>query len=288
MIFIDRMLNNIEPYYYIGCKSKCVYENGLIIGNRGEYWGSSKDKEYIELLEHSKPKIEIISWFDDYNEALLCEKEYHINHNVVKSSKYFNKSIATISTYHKPNFGTFKCVISGKIVRLNVNDPDVINGNFVGVTKGYIQTDECKNKKKRFGEDNHFFSKKHSVESINKMSKNATIRNLEPEFNKMLSENCSKRFKGVPKSEEHKKKIGRKGFMMIKNLNTGECLRILVNDRCDYDKKIWVTPFKYKSVHDGFDKIECKYCNKIFKKCSMFYRWHDTNCKEYKGVNNEN
>ena len=48
--------------------------------------------------------------------------------------------------------------------------------------------------------------------------------------NQTFSEETKKKMsdtrKGVSKSEEHKKKIGRKGLVTLKNINTEECVRI--------------------------------------------------------------
>jgi hypothetical protein len=47
-----------------------------------------------------------------------------------------------------------------------------------------------------------------------------------------------------PKSIEHRKKIGRKGFIMLKNIETGKTIRILREDKLKYDETIWMNPYK--------------------------------------------
>lgn len=121
---------------------------------------------------------------------------------------------------------------------------------------------------------NNFYGKKHSDETKRKISEKNSGRICTEEHKKLVSAI----FKGVPKSEEQKKKIGRKGMMMLKNIHTNETIRIYKTDSMLYNMDEWVNPYSL-SVKAGKNQYECKHCD--FKSISNgnINRWHNDNCK---------
>lgn len=100
--FETRLKNKTPPYFYIGSKHNCAFENGVIIDSHNkEYWSSCKQPRFIEALSE-KPTVKILHVCDD----VLSEEEfYHQHYNVVKSPLFFNKASAR---------GTFKSSLKGK------------------------------------------------------------------------------------------------------------------------------------------------------------------------------
>ena len=192
IIYLIHLNREQIPNKYIGSKSNCRIDNGKIIGsNNCEYTGSSKDSVYRELVQHTGYTLYILGIFDSYDEALIAEREAHIANNVVASPEYFNRSIATTNNFTKPDYATYKHSITGKTVRLPRNHPQVISGEWVGVSKGSILTEEERKSRGRAAELNGFYGKHHTDET-----------------KKTLAETAKKTFKGKPKSYEQRRKNG--------------------------------------------------------------------------------
>lgn len=205
--FLENIENDIKLFYYVGFKSKCFHD-GIFLYNKNlkKYKSSSRDvnlKEYF--LQNKKYVIEILNIFDSNLDALAYEKKYHEYFNVVSSIYYFNKSIATTNNFCDPSYASFKHVSEGKVVRLKKDDPKVISGEYVGVTKNT----KIQRKKMSFsGSDNPFYGKKHSAETKKVISDKAKQRNIEnPTLIEKKRELAKKTFSGVPKTEEHRKKL---------------------------------------------------------------------------------
>lgn len=122
------------------------------------------------------------------------------------------------------------------------------------------------------GEGNNFYGKKHSEDTRKLLSEiNIGIDRRSEENIKKWINNVAKK----KKTEEHKKKIGRKGLVMIQNINTLEILRVNKEDLgIIYDVNIWVNPRKISPEK----KYKCEYCNIITTKSNL-KRWHNDNCK---------
>jgi hypothetical protein len=244
IIFNDRRQKNLLPFQYIGSKSNSEFKNGNIVDRAGnKYFGSSSWFGYQNIVEEElNLQIEILGEFEDYRDCLNFESTVQTEYDVVANTEYFNKSIATISTYTDPNYASYKHVSGLKCVRLPRNHPLVESGEYVGVSKGALFSEEERKKRARFGEENGFYGMKHSDETNKKIvdKRNETYENDPERRDAIFKEaglRCSIKFKGVPKSEEQKEKIGRKGMIMLKHIHTGKSIRIMKTD--SYDSNLW-------------------------------------------------
>lgn len=242
IVYLFKFKREQLPNLYIGSKSNCSIVNGKIIDRRGNiYNGSCKSDLYLSALVECEYDVFILGEFDVYDDALLMERDSHIVNDVVASPNYFNRSIATISSYANPDYGTYKNLLTEKIARLPITHTEVLNGNWVGITKGAIFTEEDRLSRGRSGEENGFYGKQHTEETLTILSDKAIARGREP-WEKRTDESKQKYLEAVskPKTEEHKKKIGRKGLIMLQNIKTLEYIRIPREDVSAYDSNIWM------------------------------------------------
>lgn len=316
--FQDRIRDGIFPNKYIGSKSNCEFINGRIIyGNNKEYFGSPTDKDMIELISNNPNNpnilIECLYKHEDYQNVLNMERDIQLNYDVVASIEYFNKSIATNNNYSDPDYATYRHRIADKVVRLHKNHPKVLTGEYVGCTYGYKHYNDgiievhspthpgegfdlgrlAKNKGN--GVNNGFYGKTHNQSSIEKSqtTRQKTYKDnpdLYQEVILKLSETASKTFKGKPISETQSdnRKLGGKykGFIMLKNIQTGKCLKVRKSDIDNYDLEVWLNPFKASKLENpDKNNVQCPHCGKIGYISNM-NRWHFDNCK-LKGINNE-
>jgi hypothetical protein len=276
------LLRSELPKYYIGSKSNCTIVEGNIYNSKKKiYLGSSKDKTLKKLINESvQYKIHVLGIFDTYEKALNAEKQAHILNDVVASPSFFNLSIATENTFANPRYGTFKNIETGKIARLELIHPAVISGLWVGVSKGTKLTEETKKKIRKPGNQNHFFGKKHTDETKNTIGQKNTInwQNISQEQKDLTAKRTSKIFKGVPKSESHRKKIGKKDMIMLKNVETGETIRIKKIDKKYYADELWVNPTVYSKLTNTLKKDSCIHCG-LIAGVTNIKRWHGDNCK---------
>lgn len=191
IVYLIKLNRTTLPNKYIGSKSNAtVVENKILDKNGNIYTGSSTDSTFKELVKHCDYSVQILASFDNYDDALNAEKLIQENYDVVASPEYFNKAIATISNYTNPNYATYKHVLYGKVARLPRNHPKVLNGEWVGVSKGTILTEEERKKRGRPGELNPFYGKKHSEET-----------------KKLSGTKIGNAHRGKPKTEEQRRKM---------------------------------------------------------------------------------
>jgi len=124
------------------------------------------------------------------------------------------------------------------------------------------------------GEGNNFYGRKHSEETKRKISKANTGRKRDPEVVAEWVKNVASK----PKTEEHKKLIGRKGLVMIQNTRTLEIRRVSKNE-ADQLGEDWVNPRTITPEK----KFKCDYCDAVTNKGNL-KRWHNENCKHKPSV----
>jgi hypothetical protein len=137
----------------------------------------------------------------------------------------------------------------------------------------------CKKERSRLlseqysGQGNNFFGKHHSEKTKKLLSEKHKGKIYKtPEQIKSWVNGVAKK----PKSEEHKSKIGRKGYLMLQNINTLEIVRVLYTDP-KVDSSDWINPRKLKPEN----KVKCDHCD-IVTTASNLKRWHNDNCKKRK------
>ena len=274
--FTSRLLNNTPPYYYIGSKSNYSIIDGKLAGPDGSvYHGSSRWDGWNTITTESY-EIEILGEFDDYTDCVKYEYFVQRTNDVVASPEYFNLGMAAESNFADPAFATYKHSITGKRVRLERTHPMVLSAEYVGVTAGVKYSDERKQKisESLAGERNPFYGKKHSDETKSKIAKvnSERIRGDEERAK------TSARFKGVPKSPEHKAKIGRKGMVSVINVHTNECIRGYPDDVPKGAE--WVAPGTITAMRAI--EMTCPHCGAKSKSAGNMNRWHNDNCRSRK------
>jgi len=120
------------------------------------------------------------------------------------------------------------------------------------------------------GEGNHFFGRKHTEETKRKISEANRGESRSPEQVQQWIETVAKK----PKSEQHKSKIGRKGLVMLQNINTLEIVRVPKEESNKLDPELWMNPRKVVPE----EKFKCDHCNMVTIKSNL-KRWHNDNCK---------
>lgn len=119
------------------------------------------------------------------------------------------------------------------------------------------------------GKENPFYGKSHTAETKAKISKgNKGRKKSQSEIDNWIEKVAS-----IPKTDEHKAKIGRKNMVMLQNVDTKEIIRILKSEINSLEGT-WVNPSKGKSEQ----KYKCDYCGVRTNKGNL-KRWHNENCK---------
>lgn len=262
--FDSRIENNTTPYYYIGSKSNCKIENGLIYDKNGKpYYGSSTYQNYKQIVHESKISVKVIKEFETFEECLRYENRLHLKLDVSNDERFFNKAVATYSYFNNPNYGTYRNVETNEFLRLPKSHTLVTSGQYVNANKGYKtynngviekqflnQPDENVWKigrlenNKRYGIKNGFYNKTHDEKTKKKIIETReNFYNENPEIydsiRNTLSKNCSERFKGGKQSKEHVEKRVRKGHLVLMNIKTGEYKSVPVNEVQYYDNSLW-------------------------------------------------
>jgi hypothetical protein len=308
--FTDRIQNNIFPNKYIGSKSDCRIDNGKIISNKlnKEYRGSCRSKSYQTAVSSEQCRVIVLGEYDDYKSALTAERDIHLQLDVVSNKEYFNRGVATLSSYTDPNYGTFRHTTTGEFVRLPKDHALVLSGEYVNANKGMKNYNNgIKNiqslthpgdgwvlgsiRPDSSGENNYFYGKRHSQETKNKIIETRRKNDLvDVERAIVRSANsairCKQIFSGIPKSEEQKLKMSKsspRGVAVI-NLLTKVCSLVSKEEYSKLDKTVWMTPFAAKRKfldRESAIIITCPHCRKQSdSESTPFIRNHFDKCKK--------
>jgi len=243
--FTNRLKQNTPPYYYVGSKSDFSFTDGRLYDKAGKlYAGSSRYNGWKDIVK-DEYEVSILSTWEEYKDCIVAEYDEQIARNAVASPEYFNLSFAACNSFANPRFALFKHSVTGKRVRLEIDHAMVLSGEYVGITKGNKLSKEHRMKisNGQLGDKNQFFGRKHTDESLQKMS--AAL--LGKPTSDLQKQSVSKRHKGVPKSKEQRAKIGRPGLVMLKNVITLEVIRVSKEDP-RYSDPDWMALTRYTSI----------------------------------------
>lgn len=277
LIFKSRLERNEPPFYYIGSKSNITLINGKMVDKRGVcYFGSSRWPGYSKLVDSEEIEVEIL--YEGPN-IIEMEKDIHLKEDVVANTNYFNLSIATISNFSNPSYATYINTATGKIVRLERDHPMVLNGSYVGVSKGITLSEETKLKISK-NNTRPFLGRTHSKESLEKMSKSK----LGIKASQETKEKMSAVRKGVKKTDEHKDNISKssKGLISLAHPD-GRRVRVKRKYKELYESEGFMNISKLLSITGSIKKVKCPHCTTVGTPGNM-NRWHFDNCKFLKGV----
>lgn len=124
-------------------------------------------------------------------------------------------------------------------------------------------------KKTMIGAGNHFYGRKHTEETKKKIGEANKGESRSPEQVQKWIDTVAK----MPKSKEHRAKISRKGLVMLKNVDTGECVRVDKETAKSYNSNTWKNPGAISQKRE-----KCIYCD-METISSNIKRWHNENCK---------
>ena len=213
IVYLMRFHRTELPNLYIGSKSNCKVVDGKMYGSRGLYEGSSRDPTFASLISSGIGyDLIVVGEFSNYDDALTAERAAHIRHDVVASPKFFNKSLALENTYSNPEYATYKHVATGKVARLLRSHPDVVAGEWVGVTKGRIMPDSERGIRSMPGAKNSFYGKSHDAATKSAISKanSAALKgkNKTHEHRTKLSEAAKRRWEAYRRDKANRQTEG--------------------------------------------------------------------------------
>jgi len=220
VVYITFYLGNLMPPFYIGYTTKAKISKG--------YNGTVSSKKYKAIWQQERRdnphlfKTEILSHHETDEEALLREEALHRFYDVPNNPAFINMAISRkgfgASGSNNPLFGTHPT-------------KDTIEKRRSSL-KGKHQSKESneKNRKSHLGKTPSNKGKPHTKETRLKISSSHM--------------GCGK---GIPRSEEHKKKISLGGIG------------------------------KHSGTHNPYKKITCPYCDLTGGSANM-KRYHFDNC----------
>lgn len=210
-----------------------------------------KDEKYKEL-HHIIPKC-MGGSNDKSNLIKLTARQHFIAHWLLY------KIYKTSALVHAWN--NMSIIGNGQSDR-NVNSK---NFNRVKIERSKILSESSK------GVNNNFYGKTHTDATKKHIGKLASER----EKTQDVIDNWVIKVAKKPKTSEHKVKIGRKGMIMLINIQTNDVIRIYKSDKHLYDESIW----KNNRTQASLINWTCIHCNKSGVGASNYKRWHNDNCK---------
>jgi hypothetical protein len=268
--FPIRKAQNIMPYYYIGSKANCIFDGESIKNKSGKkYIGSSKAEGYKLAFQNDQPIFHILGCYDNYEDCISAERQIHLTNEVVSDPRYWNLAVAMENTFSNPDYCTVRHAVTGKTVRLKKDHPMILNGEYIGTTSGgkwyndgikdFVCIDDSevqehwvrgrKNNQNFARGDDHPMRKNprsHEETMVIIKKRMDNMKNNPEKYEegkKRQRQKASETHKGVPKSAESNQKRARRGLIMLKNRETGECVRIPREEKSFYDSSLWVNPF---------------------------------------------
>lgn len=125
------------------------------------------------------------------------------------------------------------------------------------------------------GEGNHFYGKTHSKETREILSEKNKEWHKHNTKSEAVIDNWVDKVARKPASEKQKQAASTAGKnkITLKNINTGECVKVDRSLKSDYDSNIWKNP---AAIHQKREK--CIHCE-VESTAGNIKRWHNDNCK---------
>ena len=116
--------------------------------SRKAYYGSSRWESYFDIVEESKNHIsvEILHTFGDghpYKDVIATEYAEQVKNNSVRNLEFFNLSYATQNSFSEPGVALYRHRDNSlKKIRLAVNDPAVLSGEYIHNNTGNTRSSD--------------------------------------------------------------------------------------------------------------------------------------------------
>lgn len=301
VVLQNRERQGLKPFSYIGLKTNCwIRQSGnstISIYPRKrsyqEYLGSSRSNSYWKDLEvcGNDYRVEWIASAEDFNDLCDIESLEILKHDW--EELYNICSVTTSGTYQNPNYGVFISDNDKTPRKMLLNDERILSGEYYGITKGIPMKLETKQKLSDiFSVNPSFKGMTHSKESKEKISL-AFQERLKDEgwrawYSQLRSDIARNTFLGKPKTSQHKNSISESnrkvwsGYQLLKNVKTGEIVRIPHEERDLYDSNVWMNPYTASLATGGVELKTCEHCGLNDITPTNYNRWHGENCSYVK------
>lgn len=126
------------------------------------------------------------------------------------------------------------------------------------------------------GENNSFYGRKHSDETRNHISEKVKDWYSTNDISQEKIDNWIEKVAKKPASDKQKAaaSASSKGKIMLKNINTGETVKVDKTEKMLYDDTIWKNPAAISQKKDT-----CIHCG-LTSVAGNIKRWHNDNCKK--------
>lgn len=126
------------------------------------------------------------------------------------------------------------------------------------------------------GENNPFYGKKHSDETRNLISERVKYWYSANDISQEKTDNWIENVAKKPASDKQKAVASANGKdkIMLKNINTGEAIRVDKSEKMLYDTEVWKNPAAISQRRDT-----CIHCG-VTSVAGNIKRWHNDNCKK--------
>jgi len=209
--YVYRITNVLLNKHYYGSRSckNCNPHDDLGI----KYFSSSKDKDFIkDQKEHPEYyRYKIIKIFDSRKDALELEVLLHNKFDVDINESFYNKAKQTSTKFYYIN------KVKGKEhhlygVKFSENRKKQMSEARKGEKNYFYGKRHSEETRKKIGEANKgekhpLYGKHHSEEIKRKIGDSNRGKKLSEETKRKIGLTSKGRGKGIPKSEDHKKKI---------------------------------------------------------------------------------
>lgn len=135
--YVYRITNIVENKHYYG-KRTCKINPREDIGVA--YFSSSTDKQFMkdQKVNPQNYKYKVVGVFKTAREAYILESALHNRFVVNLNASFYNKAIQTENGFNTAGMFAARCIETGTVEYISVNDPRYISGEMVAVSKGKL------------------------------------------------------------------------------------------------------------------------------------------------------